>query len=178
MDDSELPARAVDYTNGGARARVGFLCASTSQQDCATAALRKALEWCAVENNLFTLDNKQRESILKPKNSVQCHFEQLNLKNTGGFVNLLLGVDLAGIVKDNQHLDVLLGEGPHKVIFSVEAAEAFKEIQIVTPGSDSKHDNAKRSVKDGVDNGKKKYSGKAAKDRAWKRNMGIKSKRL
>ena len=66
-----------------------------------------------------------------------------------------------------------MGEGPYKVIFSVEAAEAeatgaFKEIQIATPGSDSKHDNAMISIKEGVDNGKKKYSGKAAKDQAHK----------
>ena len=97
MDDSELPTRAVDYTNDGAGARVGFL----SQQD-------------------STYRHPARE-------------------------------------------------GPCKVILSVDAAEAeateaFKEIQIATPGSDSEHNNAMRSIKDGVDNGKKKYSGKAAKD--------------
>ena len=55
---------------------------------------------------------------------------------------MLPGVDLAGIVKNKQHLDILPGEGPRNVIFSVDAAaaevtEAFQEISLATPGSES-----------------------------------------
>ena len=88
---------------------------------------------------------------------------------------MLPDVDLTGIVKDNQHLDVMPGEGPRKIFYSVaaaedEATEAFKEIRIAVPGSDNEHDSVMGSVEDGVDNGKMKYSVQAAKDQARKRN--------
>ena len=87
---------------------------------------------------------------------------------------MLPGVDLAGIVKNKQHLDFLPGEGPHEVISSVdasttEATEALQEISLATPARKSEHDNAMGSAKDGGKDGKMKYSGKATKDQKLKK---------
>ena len=77
--------------------RLGFHCASASQQYRVTAALRKALERQAVEHNLFPSDNKQRESILEAAYSIRCHFENHNLESTGGFVGIV-DVDFEGAI--------------------------------------------------------------------------------
>ena len=57
-DDDYVPQRVVDYTNDGVGVRVGFLCASTAQQDCIAVTLKKSLERRAVELKLFPADNK------------------------------------------------------------------------------------------------------------------------
>ena len=163
--------------------RVGFLCASAAQRDRVAVALRKALERRAVELNLFPLDTKQRESILEAAYSIRCHFEPHNLETTRGFISLLPGVDLSGIVKNNQHLDFLPEEGPRNVIASVdtstaEATEALQGITIVTPGRKSDHDNAARSATGGGKDGKMKFSGKAANDRKLKKPKKQKAKRF
>ena len=96
---------------------------------------------------------------------------------------MLPGVDLAGIVKNKQHLDLLPGEGPCNVIASVdastaEATEALQEISLATPGRQSDHDNATRSAMGGGKDGKMKYSGKAANDRNLKKLKKNKAKRF
>ena len=92
-------------------------------------------------------------------------------------MSLQPGVDLAGIVKNNQHLNSLPGEGPRNVIASTEtstaeATEALKGITIATPG----RENAARSAMD--KDGKKKSSGRAAEQRKMKLQKKHKSKRL
>ena len=136
-----------------------------------------------VEHNLFPSDNKQQESILEAAYSIRCHFEDHNLESTGGFVSLLPGVDLAGIVMNKQHLDFLPGEGPRNVISSVdastaEATEALQEISLAAPGRKSDHDNAIGSANGRGKDGKMKYSGKAANDRKLKKLKKNKAKRL
>ena len=93
---------------------------------------------------------------------------------------MLPSVYLAGIVKNNQHLDFLPGEGQRNVIASMdtstaEATEALQEITIATPGRKSDHNNAAKSATGGGKNGKMKFSGKAANDRKLKKQ---KAKRL
>ena len=182
-DATELPSRTVDYINGGPGVRVGFLCASASQRDRVAIALKKALERRAVEHTLFPLDNKQRESILEAARTIRCHFEPHNQESIGGFVSLVPGVDLAGLVKDNQHLDVQPGEGPRNVIASVEtstaeATEALKGITLATPGRKSSNEIAAGSATGGGKGGKKKFSGKAAEQRKLKKIKKHKSKQL
>ena len=85
-------------------------------------------------------------------------------------MSLQPGVDLAGIVKNNQHLNSLPGEGPRNVIASAdistaEATEALRGITIATPG----RENSARSATDGrKKDGKKKSSGSAAEKRKMK----------
>ena len=94
-------------------------------------------------------------------------------------MSLQPGVDLAGIVKNKQHLNSLPGEGPHNVIASMEtstaeATKALKGITIATPGSE----NAARSATDGKKDGKKKSSRRTAEQRKLKLLKKHKAKRL
>lgn len=82
-----LPTRAVNYAEDRVVARVAFLCDNKKQCDHAADALRKALERCAVDNAIFMLDYRQRDTILEAMNSVKCHFQNLNFKDTGSFIN-------------------------------------------------------------------------------------------
>jgi hypothetical protein len=135
----------------------------------------------AVELKLFPADNKQREAILGAAQSIECHFEPHNHENIGGSVSLQPGVDLVGIIKNNQHLNSLPGEGPRNVIASAdistaEATEALRGITIATPGTEI----FARSAEDGKKkrDGKKKTSGSAAENRKRKLQKKHAAKRL
>ena len=180
-EDDYVPERAVDYTNDGVGVRVGFLCGSTAQRDRIAVALKKSLERRAVQLKLFPADNKQREAILEAAQSIRCHFEPHSHDSIGGSVSLQPGVDLVGIVKNNQHLSSLPGEGPRNVIASAdiataEATEALKGITIATPGTV----NSSSSAKDGKKkkDGKKNTSGGAAAKRLKKLKIKHAAKRL
>jgi hypothetical protein len=180
-DDEHVPERAVDYTSDGVGVRVGFLCATTAQRDRIAVALNKSLERLAVDLKLFPADNKQREAILGAALSIQRYFEPHNLDSIGGSVSLQPGVELVGIVKHNQHLSSLPGEGPRNVIASAdiataEATEALKGITIATPGTV----NSSSSAKDGKKkkDGKKNTSGGAAAKRLKKLKIKHAAKRL
>ena len=129
------------------------------------------------------MDNKQRESILEAAYTIWCHFKPHNLESIVGFLSLLPGVDLAGIVKNKQHLDFLPGEGPRNVMASVdtstaEETEALQGITIGTPGRKSAHDNAVGSATGGGKDGKMKFSGRAAEQQKLKKLKKQPAKRL
>ena len=158
-EDVTPPQRAYEYINGGEGVRAGFLCASSGQRNRLAAALKKGLELQAVDTNLFASDNRQREAILEAANSIRFKLDEQDDTSIGGLVSLQPGVDLAGIVKDKQHLNFMPGEGPRKVIFqtasadtpTAEATNAMELISLATPGRNS----PARSAKDGARNGGK-----------------------
>ena len=82
-----MSSPTVNYAEDRAVARVAFLCDNKKQCDYAADALRKALERRAVDNAIFTSDYRQRDTILEAMNSIRCHLENLNFKETGAFIN-------------------------------------------------------------------------------------------
>ena len=185
--DVTPPQRAHEHINGGEGVRAGFLCGTSGERNRLAAALKKGLELSAVDTTLFAPDSRQGGAILEAANSIRYKLDEQDDTSIGGRVSLVPGVELAGIVKDNQNLNFMPGEGPRKVIFQIasadtptaEAINAMEQISLATPGKKSPASSAKDGARIG---GKVKRinigSGVAAAARKKKHLKKIKENQL